>query len=131
MSTRTRQAARGTAGGRFARSGATPRRRPATAGRVVPRPPIHLGRRPPQKSTPAKLLASVTALLPGSRTTSSSGSSAKGKAGFAALAGAAAVAFKNRDKLSGLIRRNQSGETGTPPVTHPSTVAPGEEPPAA
>jgi hypothetical protein len=138
MNTRTRQVprptaagrARSTAPGRFSRPGAVARRTPATAGRAIPRPHVPFARRPPQKSTTEKLVGWVTDLLPGSDSKRTS-SGAKGTAGVAALAGAAALAFKNRDKLIEVLSRNRSEPTSRTPAPQPPTVAPGDPPAAA
>jgi hypothetical protein len=112
MYTRTRTAPGGAASGRFPRQLARTRRT-APARRTVPTPPVHFGRRPPQKSTTGRALESLMGLLPGSKAKprrGGSGGRGKGKAGFALLAGAAGLAFKNRDKLTSLLGRKHAQE---------------------
>ncbi len=132
MSTRTREASRAAALGRFARPRAGTRRPPASPIRGIPRPPVRFGRRPPQKSTGGKAVERLTGLLPGTGTSTTSGLSRGGRktAGFGALVGAATLAFKSRDKLTRLLSRDRSTPAGTSPATHPPTMAPGDEPPA-
>jgi hypothetical protein len=110
MPTRTQTSRRPT-GGRFTRPAATPtRRRPS-------RP-----RRKPQKSGLEKAFEQVTAMLPGAGAKKGRrGGSARGRkpAGMAALAGAAGLAMKNRDKIMSLVRRRRSHE-------EPATSAPSD-----
>jgi hypothetical protein len=66
----------------------------------------------------------LTGLLPGSGgkpSSRSTGGSGKGKAGLAALAGAAALAFKNRDQLTSLLRRNRSDDAAGAPDQYAPT----------
>ena len=134
MSARPKQATRGAGSGRFPRPGVTPRRSPATKGRTVPRPPMHLGRRPPQKAT-EKALGRLKAVVPGSgagtKTSRRGASGATGTAGLAALAGATAFAFKNREKLTGLLNNRKKAPDTTSDM-HPPTAPPADDlPPAA
>jgi hypothetical protein len=94
--------------GRFARTAASTRPRPYA--RVRPR-------RQPQKTGMAKVLGRLPAPAAGSR---------KGKAGgFAALAAAAAgLAFRNRDKLGGLMSRKRSDDPGATPRSESATTPP-------
>jgi hypothetical protein len=107
---RTRRAAapqrRGIAGGWLQR------------GRPQPKPP----------SSAKKALTALTGALPGRRSTPAPGKSRRaGKTGgLAVLAGAAGLAFKNRDRISALIKRKRSdpapdspdgAPTGTPATT--------------
>jgi hypothetical protein len=113
MTTRTRQASPRATAGRFARQPPATRRTARPRTRAMPRPPVPLRRRPPQKAGMSQAVARLTSLLPGSGgkpSSRSTGRSGKGKAGLAALAGAAALAFKNRDRLTNLLRRNSSGD---------------------
>ena len=89
--------------GRFTRSAPSVRRSvPTRATR----------RRPAKPSGVQKLLGSV---LPGARGAQAAPSSKKGKAGGLALVAAAAgMAFKNRDKLARLRRKDE------PQVVHPT-----------
>ena len=133
---------------RFARPGAAqPRRRPSVPSR--PSMPGRPGRgRSTQRSPLDKAVQSVKGALPGTggkskvktkRKSSSGGGRGKGIAGLAALAGAAGVALKNRDKLGGLVGKgghdhdshgehhafDQPGGTTTAPTPGaPGTVAP-------
>jgi len=104
--------------GRFARGTTTPRR---------PLPATSLRRRKPQEST---LQKAMHAVLPAAAAKKAAPSSKKGKAGGVALAAAAAgMAFKNREKLTRMVRKDDTpGETtpaydahdnhaGTPPAT--------------
>jgi hypothetical protein len=126
MTTRTRQASqRGTAG-RFARQPPATRRTRGPGTRVMPRPSVRLRRRPPQKSGMSQAVDRLTGLLPGSGgkpSSRSSGGSGKGKAGLAALAGAAALAFKNRDRLTSLLHRNSSGDAAGAADPYPPTAS--------
>jgi hypothetical protein len=104
--------------------------RTASPSRTAPR----LGRtRTPPKSGPKRALESVTAAVPGIAKAMSGGSSKKkrrrgGKAGrIAVVSAAAGMAFKNRDKLMSMFRRQGSrdkADTETSPVeagTRPTT----------
>jgi hypothetical protein len=101
--------------GRYARTTSTPRRFSPTQG---------LRRRQPQ---PTGLKKVVSAVLPAAAAKKATPSSKKGKAGgFALIAAAAGMAFKNRGKLSELRRKGQgdtpetrtsAGNSSTPPVT--------------
>jgi hypothetical protein len=115
--------------GRFSRSGTTrsQRRRPA----VPQRRGIAGGwlqRSQPTQSRRTRMLNSVTGALPGSskgRSTSSSKSGRRGKAGgLALLAGAAGLLFKNRDKVASLARRNDAGRNDYQPVPDATPVTP-------
>ena len=132
-----------TGAGRFSRPGAaqtranrtTPRRTPATRtaprGRT-PQMPARFSRSKPKQQK--GIAGALGGLLPTGAASKATPSSKKGKAGgFAALAAAAGVAFRNREKLGGLLNRKggdqQSpsqpayGTTPTPPPT-PRPVEP-------
>jgi hypothetical protein len=69
---------------------------------------MSLRRGQPPKSGSAKALERVAGKLPGGSSSKDRGR-AKGTVGLAALAGAAAVALQNRDKLTALMGRGRSG----------------------
>jgi hypothetical protein len=108
--------------GRLKRS-ATTSRRPVPAPRRATRQRRGLaggwlpGSRPQRQSALKRMLSAATGALPGLAkrgSTSSSKSGRAGKAGgVALLAGAAGLAFKNRDKVTSLARRNATSP-GTP-----------------
>ena len=90
--------------GRYARSASTPRRFSPTQG---------LRRRQPAPSGLKKVVSSV---LPTATAKKATPSSKKGKAGgFALIAAAAGMAFKNRGKI-GELRRKQTGDTPATPA---------------
>ena len=99
--------------GRFARGTATPRRTtPTTA----------LRRRKPQQSGIKKVMSSV---LPAAAAKKAAPSSKKGKAGGLALAAAAAgMAFKNRNKLTQMVHKDQDATTGTHDASTNSVTPP-------
>jgi hypothetical protein len=115
--------------GRFARGGTTPRRpaarsSAATSGRF-PRPgAASFRRRPPKQSGLKKLVGKV---MPAAAAKKAAPGSKTGKAGGLALVAAAAgMAFKNREKLSGLRR------SGEPAAVPPATTTPvGDSRPAS
>jgi hypothetical protein len=89
--------------GRYARSTSTPRR-------LSPSQGLRRRRQPP----PSGFKKVVSALLPAAAAKKATPSSKKGKAGgFALVAAAAGMAFKNRGKLSEL-RRKETGAGSTP-----------------
>jgi hypothetical protein len=112
--------------GRFARASATRTGRSARSTRSTAgaqsRVPRLRARKPPQKTG----LARVAGLLPtGSKATPSSKTGRIG--GVAALAAAAGVAFRNRDKLTGRLKRNSGHDedqlgSPTPPIPPPHTT---------
>jgi hypothetical protein len=121
MQTRTRTGQRPSSGGRFPRQLAPTRRAPTPTRRPVPRPPMRIGRRPPQKSNLDKALEGITGLLnrSGGKSGAGRGRGRKGKAGMAFLAGAAGLAFKNRDKLTSRFGRKHDSQAGEPtPAAH-------------
>lgn len=100
--TRTRRSsAPATGRGRFARGTETPQRRSiSTPG---------LRRRKPQQSG---LKKAITTVLPAAAAKKATPSSKKGKAGGVAIAAAAAAAaFKNRDKLAGMVSKRGASDT--------------------
>ena len=113
--TRTRPAGPG----RFARPGAA--HRPRTSTRTRPYARVR-PRRQPQKTGMAKLLERLPTASGGK-----AAGSKKGKAGgFAALAAAAAgLAYRNRDKLGGLMSRKRGDDPAAPPRSGPSTTPSG------
>ena len=127
----------GTGQSRFARPSSAPRRtgRPAAGqsrfARSTPAtrrtmPVQGLRRRgQPQQSGLKKVLSAV---LPAATAKKATPSSKKGKAGgFALVAAAAGMAFKNRDKLSEL-RRKDSNNTEVTPVTTTNAATPPSTP---
>jgi len=124
--------------GRFGRPGAaqtqarrtTPRRTPATRtaprGRM-PHMPARFSRNKPKQKT--GIAGALTGLLPTGAASKATSSSKKGKAGgFAAIAAAAGVAFKNRDKLAGMLgRKGGDGQSPSQP-THATTPTPSPAP---
>ena len=124
--------------GRFARPGAaqsrarrtTPRRTPTTRtaprGRTPQMPARFSRSKPKQKSG---IAGAITGLLPTGAASKATPSSKKGKAGgFAALAAAAGVAFKNRDKLGGMLGRKGGGEQSSSQPTYATTPTPTPSP---
>ena len=104
-STRTGRAS-GAGIGRYARSTSTPRRSSPT-----------LGLRRRRQAPPSGFRKVMTTVLPTAAAKKAAPSSKKGKAGGLALVAAAAgMAFKNRDKL-GELRRKQTGGTSTTPTS--------------
>jgi uncharacterized membrane protein YebE (DUF533 family) len=80
----------------------------------------------------------LSGLLPTGAASKATPSSKTGKAGgFAALAAAAGVAFRNRDKLTAMIKKRQGGEQsvdapGTPVTGQaPLATSPATQPPDA
>jgi hypothetical protein len=132
MSTRTRaQHQSSPSTRRFAKPGARPQgRRPAAAGR--PRP-IHVARRrKPPKSGGAKAVEALTGLVGGKKASSTGAKGAKAGAGVAMLTAAAGLAFKNRDKLTSMLKRDgraPATDASAPPAgttgaaVHPVTSA--------
>ncbi|HLM50419.1 MAG TPA: hypothetical protein VK279_07715 [Solirubrobacteraceae bacterium] len=124
-----------TAGRRAGRpTGRRPGRRPDQSG--APNLAFARRRRQPQKSGAAKALAAVTSKLPGggskrgkAKSTGAAGAlkgKGKGPAGIAALAAAAVgagVAFKNRDKVGGAMKRKGQDDEPQVPET-PVDVGP-------
>jgi len=102
----------GTPQGRFARSASTPRRSKPSQGLRR--------RRPPEPSGVKKVIG---AMIPASAAKKAAPSSKKGKVGALALvAGAAGMAFKNRDKLSELRRRDSDADTTATSAGNGSTA---------
>jgi len=102
----------GTPQGRFARSASTPRRSNPTQGLRR--------RRPPEPSGVKKVIG---AMIPTSAAKKAAPSSKKGKAGALALvAGAAGMAFKNRDKLSELRRKDVDADATATSAGNGSTT---------
>ena len=134
---RTRRTSAATTG-RFSRPGAAGRSAPTTRRSVPTRRPVTTQRRavaggwlqrrqPKKQSGLQRALGGVTGALPGmakKRSSSSSKVGRTGKAGgFALLAGVAGLAFKNRDKVASMARRDKAGDDiQTAPATTP--VAP-------
>ena len=106
MSTRTRaQHQSSPSTRRFAKAGAKPRgRRPAVAGR--PRAIAVARRRKPPKSSSAKAFEALTGLVGGKKASGTGAKGAKAGAGVAMLTAAAGLAFKNRDKLTSMLKRD-------------------------
>jgi len=123
-----------TGAGRFSRPGAAqtranrtmPRRTPATRstprGRT-PQMPARFNRSKPKQQK--GIAGALGGLLPTGAASKATPSSKKGKAsGFAALAAAAGVAFKNRDKLGGMLGRKGGGEQSSSQPTYAPTPTP-------
>ena len=113
--------------GRFARSAGSqprPRRTPTRSGTRTPSPFARpSGRRSKQQKG---IAGALTGLLPTGAASKATPSSKTGKAGgIAALAAAAGVAFRNREKLSAMVNRKRDGEQGfdTTPATPTATPA--------
>jgi hypothetical protein len=136
--TRTRRTSAATTG-RFNRPGAAGRSA-TTARRTVPsRRPVSTQRRaiaggwlqrrqPKKQSGLQRALGGVTGALPGmakKRSSSSSKAGRTGKAGgLALLAGVAGLAFKNRDKVVSMARRDKAGDDIQTAPTATTPVAP-------
>ena len=96
-----RSSAPATGRGRFARGTTTPSRR------TTPTPGLR--RRKPQQSG---LKKAMNAVIPTATAKKATPSSKKGKAGGLAIAAAAAAAaFKNRDKLAGMVGKGSSSRS--------------------
>ena len=132
MSTRTRaQHQSSPSTRRFAKPGAKPQgRRPAAAGR--PRAIDVARRRKPPKSSTAKALEALTGRVGGKKASSSGAKGAKAGAGVAMLTAAAGLAFKNREKLTSMLKRDGGApatDASAPPMgttgaaVHPVTSA--------
>jgi hypothetical protein len=71
-------------------------------------------RKPPEPTGAKKVVSVITAALPTAAAKKAAPSSKKGAAGSVALlAAAAGMAFKNRDKLSGLMHRGNGQSDST------------------
>jgi hypothetical protein len=82
--------------------------------------------KPKQKSG---IAGAITGLLPTGAASKATPSSKKGKAGgFAALAAAAGVAFKNRDKIGGMLGRKGGDAQSSSQPTYATTPAPTPSP---
>ena len=103
----------------------TPRARPVPGGR---RPSIPRRRSQPQKTGLQGLISKAVPGALGAKATSKAGSSAKKPASMALLAGAAGLAYKNREKLGGLLGRSKQGEQHPEPHMH-ATPQPATPPP--
>ena len=132
MSTRTRaQHQTSSSTRRFAKPGAKPQgRRPAAAGR--PRAIGVARRRKRPTSGTAKALEALTGLVGGKKASGSGAKGAKAGAGVAMLTAAAGLAFKNRDKLTSMLKRDGGApatDASAPPAgttgaaVHPVTSA--------
>ncbi len=135
---RTRRTSAATTG-RFNRPGAAGRSAAATRRSVPTRRPVTTQRRaiaggwlqrrqPKKQSGLQRALGGVTGALPGmaKKRSSSSGKVGRtGKAGgFALLAGVAGLAFKNRDKVASMARRDKAGDGIQAAPTATTPVAP-------
>jgi hypothetical protein len=119
---------RGLAGMRPKRS-PRPAPRPRAGTRGVASRRVTIARRPPPKSTTNRMLERLAGMLPGvgagkRRGRGRRGAGATAPAGLALLAGAGGMAFKNRDKLIGLLRGRSTQDEGAPapPVVQPGAV---------
>jgi hypothetical protein len=131
MSTRTRPQQRSSGQRRFGRPGASAQGRRTTSAR--PRPVTVSRRRSSQRSGKGgQGLQALTGLLAGragkKATSRGAGKGAKAGAGVAMLTAAAGLAFKNRDKLTSMLKRDGGSpetDTSAPPagttgsVVHP------------
>jgi hypothetical protein len=114
MSTRTRPQQRTTTSSRrFGRTGATSQRRRTPSARTRSVPVTR--RRKSQASGKGKGLQALSGLLAGRSAKKATGKGAKAGAGVAMLTAAAGLAFKNRDRLTSMLKRD-----GGAPVTDPS-----------
>jgi hypothetical protein len=119
---------RGAAGMRLPRSPRPAPRR--TAGtRAVANRRVTIARRQPPKSTANRLLGRLAGMLPGAGARKRGrraprGAKATAPAGLALLAGAAGMALKNRNKLTGLLpgRSRQEQSPPTPPAVETAPV---------
>ena len=106
--------------GRYARTTATPRRLRPTQG-------LRRRRQPP----PSGIKKAMTALLPTAAAKKATPGSKKGKAGgLALMAAAAGMAFKNRDKLGELRRKQGGGASPATPAGADNNTAPTATPSA-
>jgi hypothetical protein len=120
MSTRTRTQQRSTPSTRrFAKPGAPPRGRRTTS--TSHARPLHVRRRKPQKTGTAKAFESLTGLVGGKKAASSGSKGAKAGAGMAMLT-AAGLAFKNRDKLTSMLKRDSGAPHSDASVPPPGTT---------
>jgi hypothetical protein len=114
--------------GRFGRTLAMPgtsRRSTASTGRSLPM----MHRRAPKKSGLSNALSALSSALPTGGAASAKRGGTK-PAGIALVAAAAGMAFKNRDKLAGMMGRGKERQTGS----HMDPQVPGQPqptPPAA
>jgi hypothetical protein len=90
---------------------------------------VTIARRQPAKSTANRLLGRLAGMVPGAGARkhgarSPRGAKATAPAGLALLAGAAGMAFKNRDKVMGLLpgRSREEDSAPPPPAVEPATV---------
>jgi len=84
------------------------------------RTPSRFARGSGRKSKQGGLVGTIAGMLPTGTAARATPSSRKGKAGgLAALAAAAGVAFRNRDKLTALVGRGRGGEPREEPVGGP------------
>ena len=111
--------------GRFARPGAA-----QTRSNRFPRagaPQARTGRMPSVRRKPPQkkgIASAITGLLPTGAASKATPSSKKGKAGgFAAIAAAAGVAFRNRDKLAGMLNRKGGSQNSQSVPPTPGTTA--------
>ena len=121
------------AAGRFSRPGTPKSRVGRTPTRSASRTSTPFGRVSGRKSKQRKGVGGALAgLLPTGAAAKATPSSKTGKAGgLAALAAASGVAFRNRDKLTALVKRKRSGSEGSEaPLTTPAP-GPGQSPPPA
>ncbi len=112
--------------GRFTRAGTTPARGRRSAPRSTSRMPARLGRGGSTKSKqPGGIGGMLARLAPARAASKATPSSKRGKAGgVAVLTAAAGMAFRNRDKLAGMLQRRRSGAgpQETPPATTPAPM---------
>jgi hypothetical protein len=95
-------------------------------GRTTTGTPPTFALSPPRRRQPSskvKTLRAVKGLLPGSggkpaTTSRSVGKNAKAGVGVAVLTAAAGAAFKNRDRLSSLLKRRGDGAADPSPIEH-------------
>jgi uncharacterized membrane protein YebE (DUF533 family) len=120
MATTSRTKPRSPGTARFARAGASPGRRAArSTARTSPYARVR-SRRQPQKTGIAKAIE----MLPTGAAGKAAGSKSGKAGGFAALAAAAGLAFRNRDKLGGLLNRTRGKDAQRAPQSPETPTAP-------
>jgi hypothetical protein len=122
----------GTTSGRFARPGTSASRPRGTSpqARSSSRPRSPFARLSGRKSEQKGLAGTVAGMLPTGAAAKATPSSKKGKVGgLLALAAAAGVAFRNRDKLTAMAGRGRGSEPGEEPVAGPAHNAATTVPP--
>jgi hypothetical protein len=109
--------------GRFSRPGTSPSRGRRTTTRATSRMPALHGRTSTAKRKQRRSLGGMLAgLLPGRGASKATPGSKGGRAGgVALLAGAAGVAFRNRDKLTAMLQRKRGNAAEPETPAHAAT----------